>query len=188
MMKLLALAPILIVSALSILGTVQVQATTVTTPNFTFNYPDGWIVQKEANRFNHYTTNLNPSGFQVATLSIGGVAYDEITDAQIIERLDKVTSSSVEKTNPNIKSEPFESGIDKYIVGNRTAPYVIHLEKCISSYLSCTNQVHMSAIVTLERNERIMFQYIAEEDIFDKYLSQVEAVLKSIRPTNGAPT
>lgn len=77
-------------------------------------------------------------------------------------------------------TKEFESGTDKYIINNKTAPYVIGtFEKC--DYLSDCNQYAVMAILIRLDNVVIIGQYIAQWNDFDKYFGQVEKIFESIR-------
>lgn len=154
---------------------------TITTPHFKFNYPDGWMVMKEGNRFNGYDTAVSPisesSAVDIGISEVPNVGI--LTDAQIIERLKHAMTTTPVAEDATL----FESGINKYVVNNQTAPYSIHTISCGTySSFDCKPRVHMAVIVKIGSQNYVMFQYTANEDVFDKYLSQVEAILRSVAP------
>ena len=154
------------------------QTTTVTAPHFKFNYPNDWMVTGEGNMFNGYTTMVSPMSGEIARVSVGEIPNDRSTDEALIETLDTLLETAANKIGR--ESTPFESGTDIYIVNNQTAPYVIHTETC--AYSICDRIVKMETVVKIDGQHHALFEYAAEEDIFDKYLSQAEAILKTVTP------
>jgi hypothetical protein len=113
-------------------------------------------------------------------MAFGGIIDEKLTalsDDQTLERLEEIMER---------KGNIFESGIDKQMANNRTAPYVIGTYSTESLFGKSFKMVELLTSVRLPSNEIVGVEYHAEENDFDKYLPIAKQVIKSISPINSA--
>ena len=79
----------------------------------------------------------------------------------------------------------FESGNDKYVVNNQSAPYVIATMDKQNLFGYKQHLVIMAVAIPLGEDDGMVLQFIAEENDFDKLLGQVEGLIQSVKPTTN---
>jgi hypothetical protein len=153
---------------------------------FSFKYPSNWKLEERENRFTsmdarlEYGNNDVQMTFEGMSPTDAGSASDIVgrTDSELLDALETVIDDK------NLGSV-FESGLDKYTINNRTAPYAIGTYSTESLFgISLEMAVMMTAVHV--GDELVLIQYLAEEDDFDKHLPKVEQVLNSITPAEEA--
>jgi hypothetical protein len=151
---------------------------------FSFKYPSNWKLQERENRFTTIDAQLKYGNNDVQMIFDGLGTMSTKTDDEIVEALKTVIE---DKKSANV----FDSGIDKQMTNNRTAPYVIGTYSTESLFGMSLDMVELITAVRLPNGEVVLVQYIAEENDFDKYLPKVKQVINSILPmnsTNNVPT
>jgi hypothetical protein len=152
--------------------------------NFTFDYPSNWKLTDRQNRFTTVSATIeNKLGNTNSTfiifehfkkMNVSDPNYDKETGDQIT--IDNLNTGMQNKWN----TKEFESGTDKYIIDNRTAPYVIGtFEKC--NIFSYCNQYAVMAILIRLDDSVIIRQYMAQWNDFDLFLNQAEKIFQSVR-------
>jgi hypothetical protein len=69
----------------------------------------------------------------------------------------------------------FEDGTDKYMINNKTAPYIIGTFENCNLFSNCSQYAVMGIFIRLD-NSYIIGQYMAQWNDFDKYLNQAEKI------------
>jgi hypothetical protein len=172
----ITLMVVLIVAIASAVGiTNSVAAKTVTSEGYTLDAPTGWKVKGQENRF---------SGFQnTLSYSHGGK-----TGSIVIEHSDVFAGVDADRMETVLKmayddASVFESGDDKYVVNNMSAPYVIATFTKTNLFGFERDFVVMAVAVQLTDEDAVNVQYIADKNDFDKLLPQVEKIIQSVKPT-----
>lgn len=109
------------------------------------------------------------------------------SDDDLVDTMETVMDGLYENYNV------VETGTDKYVINNRTAPYVLGTfdqEFSNAFGLSSTEPwVLLTMTIRLNDDEPVLVQYRNNEDDFDKDLPMVERILRSIEVIgNGAET
>ncbi|MDP9489390.1 MAG: hypothetical protein M3P28_04205 [Thermoproteota archaeon] len=145
--------------------------------NYTFEYPNNWKTEK-LNRFSGldarivYGNNDAQMNFQSGD-PIDYLIFDVNSSELSLTSLEEMAESLYEGT-------VFESNGDKYMVNGYPAPYtLVTFEK--DAIFSDLQMVGMVVMVTLNPDQVVIVQYLAEQDDFDKYLPKVEKIFQSIR-------
>jgi hypothetical protein len=145
---------------------------------FSFQYPSNWKVQERENRFTTIDARLNYRNNDVQMTFEGSPIALANTDDEMLQALKSYIET---KDNGNV----FESGIDKQMINNKTAPYVIGTFSAKSLFGLPLNAIELVTAVNLPNNELVIVQYIAKENDFDKYLPKVKQVVSSISPIDS---
>jgi len=145
--------------------------------DYSFQYPSNWKLQERENRFTSIDARLKYGNNAVQMVFEGGSnsTFATQTDDQ---RLDALKSFIESKNSGNV----FESGIDKQMTNNGTAPYVIGTYSTPSLFGIPLNVVALVTSVHLPNDETVLVQYVAKENDFDKYLPKVKQVINSVSP------
>ena len=142
---------------------------------YSFQYPSNWKLEQKENRFTSIDARLE-YGNKVVRMAFGGGIDEKLaaqSDDQTLERLQEIMEQ---------KGNIFESGIDKQMANNGTAPYVIGTYSTKSLFGKSFSMVELLTSVRLPNNEIVIVEYHAEENDFDKYLPKVKQVINSITP------
>jgi len=145
---------------------------------FSFQYPSNWNVQERENRFTSIDARLDYRNNDVQMTFEGSPVGLANTDEEMLQALKSYVEN---KDNGNV----FESGIDKQMNNNKTAPYVIGTFSAKSLFGLPLNAVDLVTAVNLPNNGQVIVQYIANENNFDKYLPKVKQIVSSISSTNS---
>jgi hypothetical protein len=142
---------------------------------YSFQYPSNWKLTERENRFTPLDATIT-YGDTIAEMKIaGGDPNDTRTDDQMVESLKLAIED-------NKDGRVFESGIDKQMTNNKTAPYVIGTWTTVSSLGTPVRVVELLTDVHLPDNKLVIVQYVARENDFDKYLPKAKQVINSISP------
>jgi hypothetical protein len=144
---------------------------------FSFKYPSFWKLVERENRFTTIDARLEYGNNDVQMVFEGGNISERGSppDSQLLEGFERIIEG---KNNGKV----FESGLDKYVINNRSAPYAIGTYTTESLLGSSSNMVVLVTGVHVTDDEFVIVRYVADEDDFDKYLPKVEQVIKSISP------
>jgi hypothetical protein len=162
---------------------------------FSFDYPSNWELIDRQNRFTSISATLvnknvsdnssailfeysrKPAGVTVPTApNYDKINYNRTYDEFTIDNLNTMMQNKLNTTE-------FENGTDKYIINNKTAPYIIGtFEKC-DFFSDCDQYARMMILIRLD-NSVIIGQYIAQWNDFDKYFGQVEKIFQSVKEVN----
>lgn len=151
------------------------EAKTFTAPGkFTLEYPSGWKLEDKENRFTSKEATLEHKDGSAIIFEYGADYSDLYADDNdVVDSLNTVSEQ-------NYDSTLFESGTDKYVINNQTAPYIIStFEK--SNIFGYEHQYVVMAIYIKLGNAAMIGQYLAQEDDFDKHLEQVEKIFQSVK-------
>ena len=149
---------------------------------FSFKYPSNWELQERENRFTTMDAKLKYGNNDVQMIFEGLRTTDSPIASADDNSILEVMKTVIEGKN---EANVFESGVDKYVINNRTAPYVIGTYKPTNLFGVSLNMVDMMTTVHVNDDEIVLVQYLAEQNDFDKYLPKVEEVIKSISPVGG---
>jgi hypothetical protein len=144
---------------------------------YSFQYPSNWKLQERENRFTSVDAKLT-SGNNDVQMAFGGAPIGVATDEEILQQMESIIEK---KDNGNV----FESGIDKQMSNNRTAPYVIGTYSARSLLGTPLKAVELLTSIKLPNNELVIVEYHAKENDFDKYLPKVKQMINSISPVNS---
>lgn len=154
---------------------------------FSFKYPSNWKLEERENRFTSIDARLEYGNNDVQ-MTFEGMGESDGDSAAVIagaddnQLLDGVETVLEGKNQGSV----FESGLDKYMINNRTAPYAIGTFTTESLFGISLDMVVLLTAVHLN-DEVVLVQYYAEEDDFDKHLPKAEQVLQSITPVSQSP-
>lgn len=93
----------------------------------------------------------------------------------------------------NINVEIVETGTDKYVINNHTAPYIMGTYDQVFYTLFGGERtepwVLMTMMIKLDSDDMILVQYRNSEDDFDKQLPMAKKIFQSVKAVgNGART
>jgi hypothetical protein len=100
------------------------------------------------------------------------------TDSQFLETMEAL----IEDQNDG---SVLESGIDKYVINNRSAPYAIGIYTTEGLFGNSFNVALLVTSVHVTDDEVVLVRYVAEQDDFDKYLPKAKQVINSISLVNS---
>jgi hypothetical protein len=155
---------------------------------FSFKYPSNWKLEERENRFTSIDARLEYGNNDVQ-MTFEGMGGSDSDTASIIagaddDRLLEAIETVLEGKNDG---SVFESGLDKYTINNRTAPYAIGTFSTESLFGISLDMVVLLTAVHVG-DQVVLVQYYAEENDFDKYLPKAEAVFQSLTPVTQSPT
>jgi hypothetical protein len=157
-----------------------VYAKTLRTDDFTAQYPNNWKTEK-MNRFSDLNARLTFAGNTVQMNFQVGDPTDFLFFGNDEMDVETLTTLSADLFNDG---ETYESGADKYMVNNHTAPYAItKFETDPNIFGKGLDMIGMVVLVHLSEDKIALVQYVAEPDDFDKFLSKAEKVIESITPS-----
>jgi hypothetical protein len=108
---------------------------------------------------------------------VGDTAISSTDD----EMLESIKSLIESKQDGSV----FESGIDRQMTNNATAPYVIGTYSKDSLFGKTFKFVELLTDIRLPNNKLVVVEYQAEQNDFDKYLPKIKQVINSISPINS---
>jgi hypothetical protein len=155
---------------------------------FSFKYPTNWKLHERENRFSTIDAMLTYGQFNYPVVRLEGVNRSEFdvpsSDNELIDFIATMMINDLDAT-------VFENGSNKYIINNQSAPYVIGTyERCCLYNLGTGESTDvpyasMYAIVNLNKDQIVLMRYETQRDDFDRYLPNVERILKSITPVTN---
>jgi len=155
---------------------------------FSFQYPNNWKLEGRENRFSSSDASLTYGRGLTVQVNFEGVRSDD-PSGTIVGQSDDMMVKAMESALGTIyDATPYESGADKYIVNNHTAPYALGTYTVPALFGKDIDMVAMVAAVHVNDDETVLFSYLAEQNDFDKYLPKVEQVMQSIKPVGNATT
>jgi len=161
--------------------------THVVEDEFSFTYPATWDLTERENRFTSVDASLTyEKGDTSASIILESgpdllSALEVEDDNSILSILERIMESAYEDSNK------FESGVDKYIINNQTAPYTISTfsKKNIFGY----EHDYVVMVIAIKMDQDLLLgQFISTEDDFDRLLKSAEKIFKSIRPVSSTIT
>lgn len=156
---------------------IPVEGKTFDNEKFTFEYPNGWKLEGKENRFTDREATLETKDGSAMTFE-----YNPTFEADHMIGSDENIVSTMEEVAENsYDGSIYESGTDKYIVNNQTAPYVLATFDKTNIFGYTHNYVVMVVYIKLNGDSASIAQYIAQEDDFDKHLKQVEKIIQSVK-------
>jgi hypothetical protein len=177
----------LVLGALFVLVPITVEAKTYENDRYTFEYPNSCKIEEKENRFTTTDAILEckgEAGLQFESDTETSESLTGSSDEDLVDNLENVFESGYE--NAGI----VETGTDKYIINNYTAPFIIGTyDQEFSNAFGLTKiepYVLMEMVVKLHDDEMVLLQYRNTEDDFDKDLPMAEKILQSVKPI--APT
>lgn len=146
---------------------------------FSFDYPPNWEVKGRENRFNGFSATLEN---KLANNNFIYFQYLNKSDLSHLEdKTDKIKIDFLSNAiRDNYEGTAFESGADKYIINNKTAPYVIGVVDKCNTLSYCSHYAIMQIFIRLNESG-VIGQYIAQQDDFDMFLNQTEKIFQSVR-------
>ena len=142
---------------------------------YSFNFPSSsWELIEKKNRFSYDVTLENYEGETAVITFIHGPEYHYLYRGSI----DSIgTMKSLQHDDLSI----FESGSDKYVINNQTAPYVISTYTQTDPYKEVAV---LTIAISLEGNNTVIAEYYTVQNDFDKHLGDAEKIFQSIKPVN----
>jgi hypothetical protein len=163
----------------------QVNGLEVKQSFFQYNIGEYWNIGREGNEFNS-DNQIYRRSFEKVFLSLGdGHAYTGESPSELIQEMKNALNIQT-GTGNLVSQEFFEDGYDW--VNNMTAPYVIYKQhNCVYPTIQedCTDYVKVLQIVKVN-GKNVLIQYIAEQDLFKKYMGEVKQVINSIKPLDNS--
>jgi hypothetical protein len=152
---------------------------------YTFDYPAGCKIEKKENRFTARDATLDCEG-QMTFIFEGRAGFSDTisgySDQDLLSNMEDVIERVYD-------AQVFESGTEKYVINNETAPYVVAtFSKTLSNifgYEKTFNYVAMALAVKIG-DDTIIVQYLNDENGFDKGLPKAEKLFQSIKEAGNA--
>jgi hypothetical protein len=157
--------------------------TKTTNEGYSFQYPSNWKLEK-VNRFHNFDARLVYGNNIVQMNFESGDPIDYL----MLGISDESDLTALETASATLFNDgtTFESGTDKYMINNHTAPYAItKFESDPGLFGRTLDMVGMVVLVHLSDSKIALVQYVAEEDDFDKFLPKAEQILESITTTGS---
>jgi hypothetical protein len=170
-----------------LLGSTNAEAKNYENDLYTLQFPNGCKIEEKENRFTSIDASIEckeDTGFQFESSedlssSLAGDSDEELLDTFLTA-----------KENQWDNVAEVERGVDKYIINNKTAPFIIttYDQKFTNGFgLSSTKPwVSMTMIIRVG-DQLVLAQYMNNEDDFDKQLPMAEKIFQSVKVVgNGA--
>jgi hypothetical protein len=172
----------LIVMTIAGTGTTVVNAgsklKTATADDFSFSYPSSSELQERENRFTSVSATLELK--KDDTIGIQFEAYSPDVGVEMnVDTLETVLTGMYDSANI------FESGEDKYLINNKSAPYAIATYSSENIFGYSHDYVVMAILINLGNDDYVIGQYITTQDDFDNYLDNAEQIFQSVRPVSN---
>lgn len=158
------------------------EAKTYENDKYSFEFPNGCKLEKKENRFSTANAILDCKGDAGLQFESSADLSDSIalaSDDTLVDTMENVFERLYE--NVNI----VETGTDKYMINNLTAPYVLGTyDQEFSNafgFSSTKPYVLMGMIIKLNSDDVILVQYRNNEDDFDKGLPMAEKIFQSVK-------
>jgi hypothetical protein len=152
------------------------EAKSYDTGKYTFDYPNECKLTERENRFTSRDASLECNGkvmiFESGTELSQSLASH--SDSKILEVIEGVAESLYNDASI------FESGTDKYVINNKTAPYII--ATFAKEGLFKNSDMVVLGILIQVGDEAVFVQYMANANDFDGFLPKAEQIFESIRP------
>ena len=168
----------------------SVEAKTFENDKYTFEYPSGCKLETSENRFSTADATLEckgEAGFLFESGEESTSSWSDLSDDKMVSLLEETLG------NIHYGSTVVESGTDKYMINNYSAPYVIGTYDQEFHNLFGTTKTEewalMMIVIRLDNGEHMMVQYRNNEDDFDKQLPMAEKIIYSVKGLgNGIKT
>jgi hypothetical protein len=152
---------------------------------FSFDYPSNWKLKDRENRFTSVSATLEN---KLVNSNSSIIVFENLNKTLGVfdstETANEGDSTTIDSLNEIIRTKwntkEFESATDKYIINNKTAPYVIGTFERCDIYNNCYDYAVMAISIKLD-NANVIGQYIAQWNDFDLFLNQVEKIFQSVR-------
>ena len=158
-----------------------------TTDGFSFKYPTTWDLEERENRFTSISATLDyDRGGKYGQILFEH--YDPDLSETIQSSENVVDNMETVLTNVYDGARIYETGTDKYVINNQSAPYV--LAKFSKSNLIGIEQhyVVMAIVINLGTNDVIFAQYISAEKDFNKLLGTAKQIFQSVTSVGAVET
>lgn len=165
----------------------NVEAKTYENEKYSFEYPNGCKLEKKENRFSTANAQLECKGDAAFQFESGSDFSDSLLYSSDDELMDGMVSA-LEVNYDNVQE--VERGADKYMINNQTAPYIIATyDQGFTNFLGLPAEprpyVMMMMLIKINDDEKILGEYINDEDGFDNQLSMAEKIFKSVKGTGN---
>jgi len=158
------------------------EAKTYENEKYTFEYPNGCKLEKSENRFSSADASMECKGDAGFLFESGDdestLAWSDLSDDEMVSNLEETLG------NIHYGSNVIESGTDKYMINNQTAPYVIGTYDQEFHNLFGTTKTEewalMLMLIKLDNGEHVLVQYRNNEDSFDRQLPMAEKIFQSV--------
>jgi hypothetical protein len=176
------LLPSLIFASLLVLVPTNAEAKTYENEKYTFEYPNGCKLEKSENRFSSADASMECKGDAGFLFESGDdestLTWSDLSDDEMVSNLEETLG------NIHYGSNVIESGTDKYMINNQTAPYVIGTYDQEFHNLFGTTKTEewalMLMLIKLDNGEHVLVQYRNNEDSFDRQLPMAEKIFQSV--------
>ena len=158
-----------------------------TTDGFSFKYPTTWDLEERENSFTSISATLDyDRGGKYGQILFEH--YDPDLSETIQNSENVVDNMETVLTNVYDGARIYETGTDKYVINNQSAPYV--LAKFSKSNLIGIEQhyVVMAIVINLGTNDVIFAQYISAEKDFNKLLGTAKQIFQSVTSVGAVET
>lgn len=164
------------------LAPLSAEAKTYENEKYTFEYPNGCKLEKKENRFSTANANMECKGDAAFQFESGSDFSDSLLYSSDDGLIDDMLSA-LEVNYDNVQE--VERGADKYIINNQTAPYIIATyDQGFTNFLGLPAEprpyVMMMIMIKISDDEKILGEYINDEDGFDKQLPMAEKIFQSV--------
>jgi hypothetical protein len=175
---------IMMAAAMAFVTIPQAYGKTYIVPDeFSFQYPNNWKLEGKENRFSSSDASLTYGKGLTVQVNFEGIKSEDPSGIMVGQSDDLMVEAMEHAFGKIYDATPYESGADKYIVNNHTAPYALGTYTVPALFGKDIDMVAMVAAVHVNDDETVLFSYLAEQNDFDKYLPKVEKVMQSITPT-----
>ena len=164
------------------------EAKTFENEKYTFEYPNECKLEKKENRFSTTDAILECKGdasFQFESDAETSELLAGSSDDDLVDSMQTVMESNYDNV------DVVETGTDKYIIDNQTAPYIIGTyDQEFSNAFGLTSTepyVLMTTIVKIG-DDKVLAQYRNTEDDFDNDLPMAEKIFESVEGTGNGST
>jgi hypothetical protein len=175
-----------LISTIAITPTIYaVGLKTKTTDNFSFQYPSNWKLDKSS-KYGTFVASVSKGSDAAVKFELNDDGTFSGTPDEILSTMqggiDQMYADFGESG-----TDTKDSGTDKYTINNQSAPYVIFTFTKSNLFGFKNRIVDMMVTVDVGNGNKVIAQYMSDEDNFDKYLPTVEQIIGSLTP-NGNGT
>jgi hypothetical protein len=176
----------LIFASLLVLVPTIAEAKTYSNDKYTFEFPNGCKNEKKENRFSSIDANIECKGN-------AGIQFESSDEVSVLLALNALTQndSGMLDTILNFEDKQWsnvyevERGLDKYTIGNQTAPYITftydqEFENLLFGGTKTEDWVGMVVPIKLGPADYVIATYSNSEDSFDKQLPLAEKIIQSV--------
>jgi hypothetical protein len=142
----------------------------------TFNFPSSWDVKDRENRFTSIIATLEyEKGGKSASIIL---EHDPVFSGMSTDVLETMLGEMYDGASV------FESGTDKYVINNQSAPYIIGTFTQANLFGYEHNFVVLGLAIELGNYDAAFVQYVTDENTFDTLLGDAEQIIKSVKAVN----